>query len=69
MYIVDSRKKMYVKFIANQLEKPAVVDRLTNQLWKAVKPRTTGKKKRHHYLKTVAPPFDTFMKANQQKAL
>ena len=45
MYIVDSRKKMYVKFIANQLEKPAVVDRLTNQLWKAVKPRTTGKKK------------------------
>ena len=67
MYIVDSRKKMYVKFIANQLEKPAVVDRLTNQLWRAIKPRTTGKG--HHYLKTVVPPLDTFMKDNQLKAL
>ena len=45
MYIVDSRKKMYVKFIANQLEKPAVVVRLTNQLGEALI-FTTGRKKK-----------------------
>ena len=32
---MDSRKKTYVRFIENQVEKPAVVVRLTNQLWKA----------------------------------
>ena len=45
MYIVDSRKKMYVKFIANQLEKPAVVVRLTNQLGEALI-FTTGREKK-----------------------
>ena len=59
---------MYVKFIENQLEKPAVVVKLTNQLQKVVKPITTEKDK-GKYLKTVAPPFDTFMKAKKVKAL
>lgn len=64
----DLRKKVYVKFIENQLEKPAVVVRLTNQLQKVVRPITT-KKERGTYLKTVSPPFDTFMKAKKAKAL
>jgi hypothetical protein len=51
----------------NQLKKPAVVDRLTNQLWRAVRLITT--KKRLYYVKTVEPPLDTFMKAKKLKAL
>jgi len=38
-------------------------------MWRVVKHRTTGKEKGQPYRKTVALPFDTFMKANQQKAL
>ena len=60
---------MYVKFMANQLVKPAVVDRLTNQLLRVVKTLEQEEKKKGYYLKTVAPPFDTFMKANTLKAL
>lgn len=59
---------MYVKFIVNQLEKPAVVVRLTNQLWKALS-LTQQEGKGGYYLKTVSPPLVTFMKAKREKAL
>ena len=61
---------MYVKFIANQLEKPAVVVRLTNQLGKALSLSQQKRKRKHYYyLKTVSPPLVTFMKDKRVKAL
>jgi hypothetical protein len=60
---------MYVKFIENQLEKPAVVVRLTNQLGKALSLKQQERKRGHYYLKTVSPPLDTFMKARKAKML
>jgi hypothetical protein len=43
-----------------QIDEPAM---------EAVRPITRGKEKGHYYLKTVSPPFVTFMKAKKEKAL
>jgi len=65
MSFSSSQKKTFVKFIANQVKKPPVVERLTNQLIEYQS--TTWWRISCSHLNTVSEPTETFMKDNQAK--